>query len=58
MTHRFISSAFRKNIETLQLMRRHLNDGDAPMREFVDELRATRARDLAALDWESSPCEY
>src|SRR6266849_11079343 len=33
----------------LQLLGRRLNDGDAPMRELVDELRPTRTRDLRGL---------
>ena len=30
----------------LQFLGGHLHNGDAPMREFVDEFRATRAGDL------------
>src|SRR5436190_3767231 len=33
----------------LQFLGRHLHDGDAPMREFVNELRAARAGDLDRL---------
>jgi hypothetical protein len=33
----------------LQLLGRHPHDGDAPMREIVDELRAARAGDLGRL---------
>jgi hypothetical protein len=33
----------------LQFLGRHLDDGDAPMRELVDELRAARAGDLGRL---------
>ena len=47
----------------LQLLGRHLHNGDAPMQEFVDEFRAARAGDLRSfrlrefslrvpLDWE------
>lgn len=32
----------------LQFLRRHLHDGDAPVGEFVDELRAARAGDLGS----------
>src|SRR2546425_4865390 len=33
----------------LQLLGGHLHDGYAPVREFVDEFRATRSRDLGSL---------
>ena len=33
----------------LRFLGRHLHDGDAPMRELVDELGATRAGDLGGL---------
>ena len=33
----------------LQFLGRHLHDGNAPMRELVDELRAARAGDLGRL---------
>src|ERR1700730_15398394 len=33
----------------LQFLRRHLHDGDASMRELVDELRPTRTRYLCGL---------
>jgi hypothetical protein len=42
----------------LQFFGCHLHDGDAPMRELVDELRATRAGDLRRLGLGELACEY
>ena len=41
-----------------QFLRRGRHNGDAPVSEFVDELRPAGAGDLGPFDWEISPCEY